>query len=291
MISLSRAARVPGQGLSPDALLSHFACMSFVAVPCRGGAVLGRAVGDGMASGFSDSGLSVIAPPVLCNVSPVLMLWRTTEPLDGACIAARVGNSARSVSGSLSRTRAVMVVDVVVTLVAVASVSQPCAPRAVCAGVCAGPCGCSCRCCGAVAGALPCEGRINCIDIRLTACGTADGSCGYGALPLVRAWEGAPEVLDTAASALLARTLCPGRRACSVGGRMVVICVLSVPGLLGRRLGSAVGEICRTCLPPGLSWLLSAPPWKVTRRAAERAVRLWLRVPADPLDLRRGVGV
>ena len=48
MISLSRAARVPDEGASPDALLSGSVCMSSPAGPGREGAGLGRAVGDGV---------------------------------------------------------------------------------------------------------------------------------------------------------------------------------------------------------------------------------------------------
>ena len=69
---------------------------------------------------------------------------------------------------------------------------------------------------------------------------------------------------------------------------MVGICVLFVWGLLGRRWGSAMGQICWRFLPPGPSWLLSVSSWKVTRPAAEGGVRLWLRVPTDPLDPRGG---
>ena len=57
------------------------------------------------------------------------------------------------------------------------------------------------------------------------------------------------------------------------------------------RWGSAVGDICRCCLTPDPSWLLSVSSWKVTRRAAEGGVRRRFQAPTDPLDPRRGFGV
>ena len=188
-----------------------------------------------------------LIPGFLSSLHRCLALcrWRSTEPVDCACIATRVGNSARAMSGSLSRTYAVMAGGVLVMLVAVASVLQPCAPPAACAGACAGPCKCTCRCCGVVAGSLPREGRTDCVELGVAACGAADSSCAFGEVPLVCAWEGALEDLDTAASTISARRLRPARRARSVGGRMVGISFLSVRCLLRHCSGSAVGDIGR----------------------------------------------
>ena len=91
MISLSRVARVLGEGVSPDALLSSSVCMSAATGPGRGGAGLGRVVGDGVVSGVSESWLPVIASPVSGVASPGPSCWRSTEPADRTRIAARVG--------------------------------------------------------------------------------------------------------------------------------------------------------------------------------------------------------
>ena len=111
-----------------------------------------------------------------------------------------------------------------------------------------------------------------------------------GCRPSVRR-GGALDELDAAASAVSVRRPSAARRARSVGERMVGICVLSVRSLLGCSWGSAVGNICRRCLLPGLSWLLSVSSWKLTRRAAEGGVQLWYRAPAGPLDPLRCFGV
>ena len=139
------------QEMSPDALLEASVCMSSLVGPGCGGVGLVRAVGDGVASGFQVSGPSVIAFSVPCAMSPVPLCSRCTEPADLTCIASRVGNSARLVSGLLSGTCSVMVGGAVVTLVALALVPQPCAPPAACAGICGRLHGRPCRCCGAVA--------------------------------------------------------------------------------------------------------------------------------------------
>ena len=97
--------------------------------------------------------------------------------------------------------------------------------------------------------------------------------------------------LDVAAAAVSVRMPSGARRACSVGGEMVGICVLSARGFLFRCWGSAVGDIFRCCLPPGPSGLPSLSSWEVTPRAAEGGVQLWLRAPASPLDPCRCLGV
>ena len=194
-------------------------------------------------------------------------------------------------SGALSGTAAVIFCSVLVRLVAVASVSQHCAPPAAWAGVCGGPCGCSSPCCGAVAGSLPGEGRTDCVEIGVAACRVATGSCVLDAVLPVRAWEGAAKDLDAGASAVSARALSAARRTCTVGGRMVGTCAPSVRGVLGRRWGLAVGYVCPRFLPLGPTWSLSVSSRKVTRRAAEGAVRFWLWAPADPLGPRCGFSV
>ena len=110
------------------------------------------------------------------------------------------------------------------------------------------------------------------VEIGVAVCGAADGLCGLGVVPLIRLWEGAAEELDTAASAMSVDTLSAARQACSLGGRLVGICVLSVPGLFGRRWASAMGDPCRRCLPPDLSRLFLASSRKVIRRTAEGGV-------------------
>ena len=128
MISLSRAARVLGEGVSSDALVSGSVCMSSKAGPGSEGAGLGRAVGVRVASGTSESWLSVIASSVPGNTMPRLSCWYSTEPAKRACIVARVLNSALAASGSLSWSCAAMAAGVVVMLTAVSPVSQSCAP-------------------------------------------------------------------------------------------------------------------------------------------------------------------
>ena len=72
-----------------------------------------------------------------------------------------------------------------------------------------------------------------------------------------------------------------------VGGRMVGTCCRSVPGLLGRRWWSAVGDIGRRCLLLGLP----RSSWKTTRRAAGGGMRLGRWVPVVPLAPWRCSGV
>ena len=61
MISLSRAARVTGEGLSPEASSSGSVCMFSAFGPGREGAGLGREAGDGVVLDVLESRLSVIA--------------------------------------------------------------------------------------------------------------------------------------------------------------------------------------------------------------------------------------
>ena len=65
MISLSGAARVPGQGLSPDASSSGSVCMFSALGLGREGARLGRAAGGAVVQDVAESWLSVIAAPVV----------------------------------------------------------------------------------------------------------------------------------------------------------------------------------------------------------------------------------
>ena len=200
MISLSRAAGVSGEGVSPDVLLSDSVCMSSAAGPGREGAGLRRAVGVEVASGFSDSWLSVIASSVPGVLSLGPSCWRSTEFAYCACIATRVGHSVPAASGSLGGTCAAMAGDVAVTLAAVAPISQSCASRAVYIGVRGGPCGCSGRCFPAVLGPRSRGGCTDGVEAGVAACGAANGSRGLGVVLLVRVWEGAAEELDKAAS-------------------------------------------------------------------------------------------
>ena len=235
MIFLSRAARLPGEKVSPDALLSGSVCMSSAAGPSREGVGLGRAVGDGEVPDVAESWLFVIAASVVGVALPGSLRWRSFEPADGACIAARMQNSARAAPRLPSGTCAAMVGGAVVTLTAVAPVLQPCVAPASYAGVCGGPCGHSGQRCGAVVGLLSREGFPDGAEICVTVFGAAGGPSGLGVLSLVLAWEGAAEELEIAASAVLVCTFSAARRARSVGGRMLGICVRSVQGLLFRR--------------------------------------------------------
>ena len=103
-----------------------------------------------MASGSSNSGFSIIVSSVSCCVPPALLCWCCALPVDCARIAARVGNSACSVSGPLGGAYVVMVCGAAVTPVAPGTVPQPCTPSAACASECCGMCGRSCRRVGAV---------------------------------------------------------------------------------------------------------------------------------------------
>ena len=92
MIFLSRAAWVPGEGVTPDTSLSGSVCMSSAAGPGREGAGLGPALKDRVVPDFSESCLSVIAASVSSIALPGPSCWRSTEPADRVCIAARVKN-------------------------------------------------------------------------------------------------------------------------------------------------------------------------------------------------------
>ena len=128
-------------------------------------------------------------------------------------------------------------------------------------------------------------------DMGVAVRGAADGSRGPGVVVFVFAWEEAAEEPDAMAPAVLACPLSAAKRARSVGGIMVGICVQSVRGLFVRCWGSPLGDICRRCLPLGSVGLLSSRAWKVTRCAAVRVVRLLCWVLADLLVPRGGCGV
>ena len=291
MISLSQAAGVPEEGVSPDALLSGSVCMFSALGPGRKAAGLRHVAGGRVVPDVSESWLSVIVALVVGVVSPGPSCGRKTDPADCACTAAGVGNAACAAPGSPGESCANVAAGVVATVTAVAPASQPWAPPAAYAGVCGGACGHSCLRCGAVVGLPLREGCTDSVVISVAVCGAAGGLCGLGVLLFVLSWEEAVEELDTSASALLACRLSAARRACSVGWRMVHICVRFVRGFLVCRWGLAVGDICRRCLLPGWFGLLSVSAQKVTHRAAEGGVRLSCWVPADLLDPCGGCGV
>ena len=282
---------MPGEGVSPDALLSGSVCMFSALGPGRKGAGLGHLAGGGVVPDVSESWLSVIAALVVGVVSPGPSCGLKTDHADRACTAAGVGNAACAAPGSPGGTCANVAAGVVATLTAAAPASQPWAPPAAYAHVCGGACGHSCLRCRAVVGLPLREGCTDSVVIGVAVCGAAGGSCGLGVLSFVLSWEEVVEELDTRASALLLCRLSAARRACSVGGRMVDICVRFVWGFLVCRSGLAVGDICRRCLLPSWFGLLSVSAQKVLRHAAEGGVRLSCWVPADLLDPCGGCGV
>ena len=235
MISLSRDARVPREGVSSDALLLGSVCMS--SVPCLGcgGVRLWRAVGDCVALGSSNFRVFVIASSVPCSVSPLLLRWCCTELLDRACTVATVEIPARSVWGPLSGAWVVTDSVAVVAPVALISVSQPCAPPAAWAGVRSGACGRSCWCCGSVTRPLSREGRIDCAEVGtapMPPCGVPKGSCGLGAVSPALVQQGAPDELEVAGSAVAVCMESAARRARSVCGRMEIrrpVCTVAGP--------------------------------------------------------------
>ena len=79
---------------------------------------------------------------------------------------------------------------------------------------------------------------------------------------------------DAMASAVLVCVLSAVKRARSVGGSMVGLCVQSVVDLFVLRWGSAVRDICRRCCPLCSAGWPSSPALNVTRRAAEGSVCL-----------------
>ena len=99
-----------------------------------------------------------------------------------------------------------------------------------------------------------------------------DGWCGPSLVAFVLAWEEAVQEPDAMAFVLPVRALRAAKRTRCVAGSMVKIGVRSVQGLLVRRWGSAVGDICRRCRPLGLVGLLSSAAWTVTCCAAEGTV-------------------
>ena len=91
MISLSRAARMPGEGLSPDTSWLGSVCMFVVSGPEREGAGLGCAAAGGVVSEVPDPRLSVMFSSVV-DVASLGSLC--------ACTVAWVGGAARAASTS-----------------------------------------------------------------------------------------------------------------------------------------------------------------------------------------------
>ena len=79
----------------------------------------------------------------------------------------------------------------------------------------------------------------------------ADGSCGSGVVSFVLAWEEAVEEPDTVGPAVPVCAWSAAKRPRLMGESMMGIGVRSV-------WGSATGDICWRCLPPGSSGLLSS---------------------------------
>ena len=88
MISLSRAARLPCEEVSPDVSLSGSVCISSALGSGRECAGLGRVAGDGV---VTDSTESWIAVSVVGVASPASLCERNSDPVDRACTAARMG--------------------------------------------------------------------------------------------------------------------------------------------------------------------------------------------------------
>ena len=109
MISLSRATRVPGERVSPDASLSGSVCMFPAVGSGHEGAGLGRVEGGRAVPGVSESWLSFIAASVVGVASPGSSCGRNTDPADFACTAAPVGIEMCAASGSLVGTCTAMV--------------------------------------------------------------------------------------------------------------------------------------------------------------------------------------
>ena len=91
MISLPRAARVSGEGLSPDASSLGSVCMFAASGPDCEGARLWCAAARGVVSEVPDPRLSVMASLVVDFASLGSLC---------TCTAARVGGAARAASGS-----------------------------------------------------------------------------------------------------------------------------------------------------------------------------------------------
>ena len=123
MISLSRAARVPGEELSSDALSSGSVCRCLALGPGREGARLGRAAGGGVVPDVPGSRLSVIATSVVEFTSLGSLCGCNRDFADCGCTVAQVGGAALAAFGSLGGTCAAMVMGAVPTLISVAPAS------------------------------------------------------------------------------------------------------------------------------------------------------------------------
>ena len=100
MISLYRAARMPGEGLSPDVSSSGSVCTFSALGPGREGAGLGCAAGGGVVPDVPDPRLYVMFSLVLNAVLLGSLCVCNLDSGDCACIVARVGAAACAASGS-----------------------------------------------------------------------------------------------------------------------------------------------------------------------------------------------
>ena len=133
---MSRAARMPGQGLSAEASSSGSVCMFSGLSPGREGARLGHIAGDRVAPDVPESRLSVIAASLLNVASLGSLCGRNSHSADLACTLAQVGGAVSAVLGSPGGTCAAMVGAVVATLTAVAPASLLSVPLAAYPAVC-----------------------------------------------------------------------------------------------------------------------------------------------------------
>ena len=291
MISLSRAARVPGEGLSSDAWSSGSVCILSALGPGREGAGPGRTAGGGVVPDVPESRLSVLAAWVVGAASLGLLCGCNSDSEDCACTVARPGGAACAALRSPRRTRGAKVGGAVATLISVAPASYAWVPFAAYAGLCGGACGrfgrdaglrfgfrCARAAPTALISVLPCVGPPM-VRTALVWC------------PSSSLWEEAVEEPDAVAPGVLVCAPSAAKGARSVGWSMGGIGVRSVRGLFLRRSGLAASDICRWCLRAGSSGLFSSSAWKVTRFAAEAGLWLWCRAPADLLAPRGGCGV
>ena len=107
MTSLSRAARVSGEGLSPNALLLGSECMFAASGADREGGALGCAAVGGVVSEVPDPRLSVLFSS-LVDVASLGSLC--------ACTVAWLGGAARAALGPTGAACSAMVCGVVATL-------------------------------------------------------------------------------------------------------------------------------------------------------------------------------
>ena len=98
MISLSRAARVPGEGLSPDESLSGSVCMFAASVPGREGAGLGCAAGGWVVPDVPGPLLSVMLSSTGGRRVAGVIVCLHRSP-DGRCGACRVGVAGQNLLG------------------------------------------------------------------------------------------------------------------------------------------------------------------------------------------------